>query len=90
MVHTYIHCTEHKHVDVEDRHSKFLALLKPGSQYDTGAYVAPVASVNRPGSQYDTGAYVAPVASVNKPGSQYDTGAYAALCLESLAIRTWV
>ncbi len=35
-------------------------LIKPGSQYDAGTYVASV----KPGSQYDAGAYVASVASV--------------------------
>ncbi len=60
-------------------YDRVMLAVKPGSQYDTGAYVASVkpgspgayvASV-KPGSQYDTGAYVASV----KPGSQYDTGA---------------
>ncbi len=33
--------------------------VKPGSQYDAGAYVASV----KPGSQYDTGTYIVSVAS---------------------------
>ncbi len=50
-----------KHSKSNQKHSIF---LKPGSQYNAGAYVVSVPSV-KPTSQYDAGAYVVSVLSVS-------------------------